>query len=103
VKPWDTYNVNGYRFHTEDHNDSIQTYNCGVCVRMDDTTKKKAKSASQILQRTSFCVAELLRRAYLQRPKALRCRFPVSATKKNLALQIFVDQYYLQRKKIIRC
>ena len=28
--------MNGYRFHTESHNESIQTYNCGVCVRMDD-------------------------------------------------------------------
>jgi len=41
VKPWDTYNVNGYRFHTEDHNNSIQTYNCGVCVRMDDNDGEK--------------------------------------------------------------
>jgi hypothetical protein len=31
---WDTYNVNGYRFHTEEHNKGLQTYNCGVCVRM---------------------------------------------------------------------
>src|SRR5436189_2707456 len=35
VRPWDTYNVNGYRFHT-DRNEGMQTYNCGVCVRMDD-------------------------------------------------------------------
>src|SRR5436190_19636343 len=74
-----------------------------VCPKMQHPLQKKAKSASQILQRTSFCVAELLRRAYLQRPKSFRCRFSVSATKKNLALQIFVDQYYLQRKKIFRC
>src|SRR4051812_38499890 len=36
VRLWDTYNVNGYRFHTEDHNEGMQTYNCGVCVRVDD-------------------------------------------------------------------
>ena len=41
MRPWDTYNVNGYRFHTEGYNDSMQTYNCGVCVRMDDDDGEK--------------------------------------------------------------
>ena len=41
VRPWDTYNVNGYRFHTEGRNDSMQTYNCRVCVRVDDDDGEK--------------------------------------------------------------
>ncbi|KAL0285204.1 UNVERIFIED_CONTAM: hypothetical protein Scaly_2826000 [Sesamum calycinum] len=33
VKMWPCYFVNGFNFHTEDHNVGKSTMNCGVCVR----------------------------------------------------------------------
>ncbi|KAL0288408.1 UNVERIFIED_CONTAM: hypothetical protein Sangu_2658700 [Sesamum angustifolium] len=33
VKTWPCYFVNGFNFHTEDHNVGKSTMNCGVCVK----------------------------------------------------------------------
>ncbi|KAL0307565.1 UNVERIFIED_CONTAM: hypothetical protein Scaly_2978600 [Sesamum calycinum] len=34
VKTWPCYFVNGFNFHTEDHNVGKSTMNCGVCVKI---------------------------------------------------------------------